>query len=437
MQIKSRFLHRIISTPSITPPITLTIGNLESSPHLATWFHRVQTGIRPVNYTLYIPRSMKISGYVDTIQEKSMRFGKDLYPHPYEKMLQIGKFGVLCAMTYYMLPEKELQIAADWITTLFCLDDELDNPGSEIGKDPARIALRNTRKIEIFEGSPLDPTSNEIDNHPLIKAFATIYGRIYTHLQKSLRVIPANIFEKMTYFRTSLDQYLGSTAGEAFNRRNGAPEEEEYLQERYYTGGAINAFAINFLLQGIDIAEIESHHPEIPIMIRVASDAVGLSNDLYSFPKEWADLKKECTDASQEEALSRVYNNLVLLKYKELSGSEPETALQNAVTLVAQLHNKKIIAFYKNKDKLMSQLGLEPDPKIVKAIEAVEAWLFGNPLWSVLNARYNKIDRLISLDQIRSIPDIGTKIQHEFHFAPLSRDNSGTISPPVLNDHLH
>ncbi|NBV41743.1 hypothetical protein EBR96_03120, partial [bacterium] len=212
-----------------------------------------------------------------------------------------------------------------------------------------------------------------------------------------------------------------------------------------------------FLLQGIRPSTLKD--TKLETVIRLASDIVGVSNDVYSVDKDFEDLMEEIKTDSDKSGvemptnddllrtvIEKIYNNLVLIRVKlgnpdfssprsdKMDNFESSKQPQAAISHAATVHNEKVASYFSSRRLVLidahkaletgKQRRLELEaigsrdksyPKIsaqmhasfrlaneyLQIIECLDAWLTGNPLWSILNRRYNSEDYLESLESIK------------------------------------
>ncbi len=333
---------------------------------------------QPSTVQLDVPSDIRLHPDTIDVQAESEQWGTQtfrLFPGKYEKALKEGIFGWLCGLCYSNASKDGLRLVADWITALFCVDDKLDSADSSIGSKVDIVKQRNNMKIRIMSGQFIPKTSDK----ELFKAFRQIYERLQPYLKDGIT---------MDYFLESLTNYLRSTESEAKDRsQKRTPSEESYIVSRRYTGGAINAFAVGFLVSGVNIQTLFNEYYWLRDAISLISDCVGLSNDIVSAPKEVGQILKELGLESSQRleahdcaaVKSKVFMNLVLIKWK--AGKDFDTALKE----VQDLHNKKMLEFVDLVVPKMDEISQNGD--LIKVMSILLGWANGNPAWIKLKGR--------------------------------------------------
>lgn len=202
-----------------------------------------------------------------------------------------------------------LQLVSDWYGWMFFRDDQRDE--SEIGHQPARLAVENARLLEVLKGGA-PPAKGEAMEH----ALADLRERMLT-------VVSADAWVRLV---KSIAEHFDSTVWEANNRLRGVtPDVETYIGMRPITGG------LNVDTEFIEVAEHTRllpemrKHPLVSMMSRASNNVVCWANDIFSLEKE---IRR-----------GDVHNLVLVLQHTQGLG------LQEALDRAAGMHDAEVRSF--------------------------------------------------------------------------------------------
>jgi Terpene synthase family 2, C-terminal metal binding len=261
-------------------------------------------------------------------------------------------YGWFAARAYPNAPANRLQIAADWMSWLFLLDDQIDETG--IGGQPARLAQLHARFLAILDGDT--PTRQDI---PLAHALADLRTRMAEQASAPW----------MQRFRYHAVSYFAAMHWEATNRaERRIPDVATYCTRRPFTGAVESCFDLIVLVNQIRLPDSVRDHPAVQQLERMANNVICWSNDIFS---------------AEKEAWHGDTHNLVLLLM-----NEERCSFQEALNRVATLHDAEVVAFGTQADQL-SLHGVPVSADLTQYVAGLRAWMRANFDWSLTAMRYH------------------------------------------------
>jgi hypothetical protein len=267
-----------------------------------------------------------------------------------------ARFANLIARGYPAASVSSLSLGAAWLTAVFALDDLLE---AKLVAEPAESRAAITGLLSWLRGGLEAPPASRVLGRPLTGALAEVWQRTLP------RVSP----EWRTRFVEHFAAYLNGTIWESDNRAQGRqPTSTEYLVMRQHTAAIEMFFDLIEPMNGIVVPAEVLHDPDYLTVRRSAGTAIGLFNDLVSWPKELAvgDLHNIVFVLSQERGI----------------------ALSEAVTAAVVEHDAQVATFIAAREALLGGAWGD-DPAVVAAVGDMGHWVRGNVDWSAESGRYS------------------------------------------------
>jgi terpene synthase-like protein len=311
--------------------------------------------MEPIIYPLLsCPFPSAINSHAKQAQQATVAWARRLHllqrDAAYRRLERV-QYGMLMARAYPTAVPATLQIATDWSTWLFLLDDQCDEAG--IGQAPEQLAKLHTRLLEILRGVP-----PQQEDQPLVHGLSDLYMRLRQHATS----------DWLQRFSASVAMYFTANVWEATNRRQGLiPDAAAYRAMRPYTSAVFPCLMLIELTERLGLPTAMYEHPDLQRLALMTNNVISWANDIVSFEKE--------------QRQGDVHNLVLVLAH------EQRLSLQAAVEQVAALHDNEIRDFI----ALAAQL-----PRFEPAIEAdlrryvagMRFWMRGNLDWSIGTARY-------------------------------------------------
>jgi len=307
-----------------------------------------------------------------------------------DAMLENSRFAWLPGCVDPYLGFEKLLAASHYLTALFDHDDGIDLELLSESNMPLTLKSINIRLEEVLTGSPVMET-----DIPRVKAMGHVYQTYFCPLiEKGI---------DYTFFTKTLKQYLQSTELEVAAHATGSIDEAFYEENRRYTGGAGNAFALMCFLNEINAAQLIENHLSFGHAFQMVVDSVGILNDLYSLPKEIKEIQKKLAEQGlapndPEQIKSQVSSNIVLIKWKD------GLSMQDAISETVHMYEKKINGF--KKAIRLLQEDLPGKLELQKGVYCLEGWVFGHPTWALGSGRYNDKATLTTEDYVLFLHDL-------------------------------
>ncbi|MFO0574720.1 MAG: hypothetical protein U1A78_12045 [Polyangia bacterium] len=264
------------------------------------------------------------------------------------------EYGWLAARAYPNSGWAELQIAADWISWLFLMDDECDETG--VGRDPRLLGQLHDRMIAILRGA--EPADSD---EPLARALHDLRSRM------AERASPA----WLERFTSAVEDYFAANRWEANNRLLGiTPSLGTYQIKRAHTGAVFACFELLSITDGIDLPPAVRDSAVVQGLTLLANCVICWCNDILSVNKE--------------HKHGDVHNLVIVLQHeRQLSN---EAAMRETV----QVHNDTVQAFLDLEKKLPS-FGPEVDAEVARYVDSLRHWMRANLDWSWTALRYERL----------------------------------------------
>jgi 5-epi-alpha-selinene synthase len=314
--------------------------------------------MEPIIYPLLsCPFPSAINPHASQVQQGTIEWARRLHllqrDAAYRRLERV-QYGMLIARAYPTAALETLQIATDWSTWLFLLDDQCDEAG--IGQAPEQLADLHTRLLDILRG-----VAPQQDDQPLVYGLWDLYMRLRKYATA----------EWLDRFSASVAMYFTANVWEATNRRQGLiPNAAAYRGMRPFTSAVYPCLMLIELTECLRLPPAVYSHPDIERLAEMTNNVISWANDIVSFEKE--------------QRQGDVHNLVLVLAH------EQRLTLQAAVEQVAALHDDEVNDFI----SLVARL-----PKFEPAIEAdlqryiagMRFWMRGNLDWSIGTARYQPV----------------------------------------------
>jgi hypothetical protein len=259
--------------------------------------------------------------------------------------------GILMARAYPFAGPVMLQIAADWGTWLFTLDDQCDEAG--LGFDPEQLVQLHTRLLDVLQGIP--PRDEDL---PHVHGLWDLYRRMSIHAPEGWQA----------RFRNSVSQYFHANVWEANNRRHRQiPDSASYCTMRRFTSAVYPCLLLIEVTEGLRLPSDAYSHPDVQSLARMANNVISWSNDIVSLEKE--------------RLQGDIHNLAIVLS------NEQNLSLQTAVDRVAALYEDEIYAFIALARRLPS-FTPSVDMELQRYVAGLRSWMRANLDWSHDTFRY-------------------------------------------------
>jgi hypothetical protein len=303
---------------------------------------------------LYCPFPSAVNSHAEAVNQHTLAWVRRFNLVPNENdfsQLIASKFGWLAARAYPNAALDELRIVSDWNTWLFIRDDQCDESG--LGHDPASLAKRHDRLLEILAGCA--PT---LRDSPLAHALYDLRGRLECKASRGW----------MGRFIHSVVEYFESSVWEARNRASKVtPDPDTYITMRPYTGGLYTDIELIDITERIYLPLHVRKHRTVQDLALMANNVVCWSNDIISFFKEIRH--------------NDVHNLVVSLRHHH------RLTLQEAIDRAAELTDGQVRAFMALQEKLPC-FSPSIDADLRRFVAVLRSWMRGNLDWAYASGRY-------------------------------------------------
>jgi len=264
------------------------------------------------------------------------------------------QYGMLMARAYPSAAPETLQIATDWSTWLFLLDDQCDEAG--LGHNPEQLARFHTQLLGVLNGAP--PVQGMA---PLAHGLWNLRTRILSHA-------PEGWYQR---FSDTVTHYFAANVWEATNRRQKhIPDAASYCAMRLDTSAVYPCLLLIELTERLCLPPAVCDHPVLQRLATMANNVISWANDIVSLEKE---LRQ-----------GDVHNLAFILS------QEQKISLQAAVDRVAKLHDAEVSAFIALAQQLPS---FTPaiDAELQRYVLGMRYWMRANLDWSLDTVRYRSV----------------------------------------------
>lgn len=303
--------------------------------------------------TLYCPFISRISPHAIAVQSGTLAW-LDQMGFTLEGSLLDGleEVGGLVARTYPDANLEMLQLASDWTTLVFLLDDLVER--IRYSQD---VILRNLIIMGAFEG--LRSESRD----PILIALWDINRRLIEAVARA--GLPP---EWRLTFNSRFQEWLGAHVWEAENRgARKIPRVEAYVHMRQFTVGMYFEFTLAELIGGYCLPEAARTSPAFQQLERMAVNLIAWSNDILT-------LNKELTTGE-------VHN--LILSIKQTRAMTASAARMMAINM----HNLEAEQFLNFRDSFTESRIWSVE--VLQYIVSLQHWIGGHVQWGIDSKRYN------------------------------------------------
>ncbi|WP_437528415.1 terpene synthase [Sorangium sp. So ce726] len=263
------------------------------------------------------------------------------------------EYGLLAARAYPRAERGRLQIAADWVSWLFLMDDECDETG--VGADPALLMRVHERLLAVLRGAP--PSTSD---HQLVRSLHDL----------RTRMAECDSSSWLSRFAHAVEEYFTANRWEAENRLRGViPSVSDYQAMRAHTGAVFACFELTQITDGIRLPAGVRQHMGVQRLALLANCVICWCNDILSVNKE--------------SRQGDVHNLVIVLK------NEHRLSDEEAVREAVRVHNGTVRAFVEQATALE---GFDPDvdAELGRYVDCLRYWMRANLDWSWTALRYRR-----------------------------------------------
>ncbi|XXX72506.1 terpene synthase [Sorangium sp. So ce134] len=305
---------------------------------------------------LWCPFDSEISPHAAAVDRGSLEWARkfDLIKRSGSPgMARPIEYGLLAARAYPRAERERLQIAADWISWLFLMDDECDETG--VGGDPELLTRVHERLLGVLRGAP--PSTND---HRLAHSLHDL----------TTRMARCDSSAWLARFARAVEEYFAANRWEAKNRLLGVvPTVSDYQAMRAHTGAVFACFELTQITDGIRLPAHVRQELGVRRLALLANCVICWCNDILSVNKE----------SRQGDV-----HNLVIVLQNERRLSNDE-----AVREAVRVHNETVRAFVEQATALDSS-DHETNAELGRYVDCLRCWMRANLDWSLTALRYRR-----------------------------------------------
>lgn len=249
------------------------------------------------------------------------------------------------ARAYPYASAHDLRIVTDWTVWGFLADDEHDR----LTHRPDLLRRRFLEHVQVLEGDMCAALATTD------LALADLRARILHRSNQST----------LHRFARSAAEWFDSMHWEATYRSRGTrPTLAEYLRAREVTVGMYTEYALFDVTHQVETSPDFWNRPDLRLLMAMAANVIGWSNDLFSFAKE-----REIGDP----------HNLVLLLL-----ADPARDEEMACRTVVEMHNDEMLRFLALSESTMQSR----DGTVRAFVQMLHHWIRANMDWARASNRY-------------------------------------------------
>ena len=292
--------------------------------------------------------------------------------------LTVSDPGGLAAHVYPDSDVEALQLASDWITWLFIVDDYFDQ--ADAGRNPASLGCYLSRLTDRLVPHPSSPDADCDD--PAVNALSDLVRRSYA----------ASSTESWSRLRSSVAEYLAACLWESTNRASGQPLDlDTYTQMRVSTGAMMVVFHLADVTDGVELSDAVRGLPAIARLTTIAANVVCWTNDILSVHKEMAlgDL-----------------HNLVLVLHQTRN-----IALDDAIQATCGMIEREVLEFI---DIERHELGSDRPCRLnlARYLSMLRNWMRGHIDWARGSGRFAIVEEQLDSEKAKGRkPAFCTQVQ--------------------------
>lgn len=279
------------------------------------------------------------------------------------------EYGALAARAYPKAERERLQIAADWVSWLFLMDDECDETG--VGGDPDLLMGVHERLLAVLRGA-----SPSASDHPLVHSLHDL----------RTRMAECDPSAWLSRFAHAVEEYFAANRWEARNRLLGViPSVSDYQAMRAHTGAVFACFELTQITDGIRLPAEVRQDAGVQRLALLANCTICWCNDILS--------------ANKESRQGDVHNLVIVLQ------NERRLSNDEAVREAVRVHNGTVRAFVEQATALAS-FGPEVDAELSRYVDCLRYWMRANLDWSWTALRYRRAMAESSRGLSFALPDV-------------------------------
>ncbi|XXY48145.1 terpene synthase [Sorangium sp. So ce269] len=305
---------------------------------------------------LWYPFGSEISPHAAAVDRGSSEWAKKFELIKRNGALDLGwslEYGLLAARAYPRAERESLQIAADWVSWLFLMDDECDETG--VGGDPDRLMRVHERLLAVLRGAPPSTNDNQL---------------VHSLHDLRTRMAERDSSAWLARFAHAVEEYFAANRWEARNRMLGiVPNVADYQAMRAHTGAVFACFELTQLTDGIRLPPEVRQHAGVQRLALLANCVICWCNDILS--------------ANKESKQGDVHNLVIVLQ------NEHSLSSDEAVREAVRVHNGTVRAFVEQAAGLES-FGPEVDAELSRYVDCLRYWMRANLDWSWTALRYQR-----------------------------------------------
>ncbi|QRV73744.1 terpene synthase [Ceratobasidium sp. AG-Ba] len=265
--------------------------------------------------------------------------------------LENSGIGQLGALVYPEADLLHLRPPMDFLIWLFAFDDMFDEGDLRGDVHGTHMVIDNA----------MDVLRNPDTAKPNSKAVTALHD-VFNRMRWDASQATSDRFIRTAelYMNAILQQNVRRAAGSI-------PTVQEWIKLRRDVGAVQLCFAVLEYSLGLDIPDQVHSDPVIFELELAANDIIAWTNDIYSFPAEYAQ--------GDPQSLVFVYM------------CNERTDLQSAVNHVEQLVRERTRQYVDAKSRLPS-FGPKLDPQIARYAQGLEYWVQGSAHWTFTSPRY-------------------------------------------------
>ncbi|WP_437759005.1 terpene synthase family protein [Sorangium sp. So ce1389] len=262
-------------------------------------------------------------------------------------------YGLLAARAYPRADRESLQIAADWVSWLFLMDDECDETG--VGGDPELLMRVHERLLAVLRGAPPSTNDNQL---------------VHSLHDLRTRMAACGSSSWLARFAHAVEQYFAANRWEAKNRQLGIiPNVSDYQAMRAHTGAVFACFELTHITDGIRLPAEVRQHAGVQRLALLANCVICWCNDILS--------------ANKESRQGDVHNLVIVLQ------NEHSLSNDGAVREAVRVHNGTVRAFVEQAASLES-VDPEAEAELSRYVDCLRYWMRANLDWSWTALRYRR-----------------------------------------------
>jgi len=305
---------------------------------------------------VFCPLLPRISPHADEVHRSALHWATrhGLLERPgTQAAFAAARFANLMSRAHPTAALPDLILASDWLTAIFALDDLLE---TALVAEPDRMRAGIEDFIQRLRTN--SALASDPFGRPIAAALADVWRRTAPRVSEAWRA----------RFLEHAADYLNGTIWESGNRaRNALPTVAEYRAMRRHSAATEMFFDLIEPVHEIELPAAVLADENFRALRRHAGTAIGLYNDLISWPKEMA--------------VGDLHNIVFII------GHERGLDLADSIVAGVAEHDEEVQAFLAARDALAFGPWSD-DATVHLAVADVAHWVRGNLDWSHESGRY-------------------------------------------------